>query len=186
MRKQRLIPVVMLFILSSALAIYCQTQSRVGSGVVSSGYAKILYESGDTLRLFNKRITLDFLGSLLRSRIEKELSVNGQVSEKIDAIVERVKTVLDMRPQKFSFSLYILPDADQVRALYKRKYYREVEFIAFYAPAEKAIYIAADTAKSVVLAHEIAHAIIDQYFGVAAPEKIHELLAQYVEENFEE
>jgi hypothetical protein len=32
----------------------------------------------------------------------------------------------------------------------------------------------------------MAHAVIDQFFGVVAPVKIHELLAQYGEENFEE
>ncbi len=186
MRKRILIFAVMLFLLSSALVIFCQTQSREGNEEVSSGYAKIFCESSETLRLFNKRIKLGFLNSLLRSRIEKELSVEGQVSGKVDAIVERVEAVLDMHPKKFRFFLYVLPDADKVRALYKKKYYQEVEFIAFYAPAERAIYIAADKAKSVVLAHEIAHAIIDQFFGVVAPAKIHELLAQYVEENFEE
>ena len=112
--------------------------------------------------------------------------MEGQIAGKIDAIVERVETVLEMRPRNFSVSIYVLPDADKVRAVYKRKYYRDVEFVAFYAPGEKAIYVAADEVKVIILAHEMAHAVIDQFFGVAAPVKIHELLAQYVEENFEE
>lgn len=150
-----------------------------------SGYAKIFCESAETLRLFNKRVKLGFLNSLLRSRADN-LSVEGQVSGKIDAIVERVETILDMRPRNFRIALFVLPDADSVRALYRKKFSREVDFVAFYSPAERAVYIAADEAKAVILAHEIAHAIIDQFFGVAAPAKIHELLAQYVEENFEE
>jgi hypothetical protein len=186
MRKILLIPALMFFTLSSALVIYCQTQTRLGEEKISSGYAKIFCESGETLRVFNKRIKLGFLSALLKARTGSDLSVEGQLAEKIDVIVERVERILEMRPRNFTISLYVLPDADKIRALYKKKYYREVDFIAFYAPGEKAIYIAADEAKSVILAHEIAHAVIDQFFGVAAPVKIHELLAQYVEENFEE
>ncbi len=186
MRKQILITTVVIFILSSSIVIYCQTQSRQGGERMDTGYAKIICESDETLRVFNRRMKLGFLSSLLRSRIENNLSIEGQISGKVDAVVERVETVLDMRPRNFKISLYILPDADRVRIAYKKKYYREVEFVAFYAPGEKAIYIAADEAKSLILAHEMAHAVIDQYFGKAAPVKIHEILAQYVEENFEE
>ena len=186
MVKRILISALALLLFSYALARYCRTELRQGNEKVSGGYAKIFSEGSETMRLFNKRIKLDFLSSLLKSRAEKDLSVESQISEKIDVIVERVEKILEMHPRNFSISLYILPRADKVRALYKKKYYRDVDFVAFYAPLEKAIYIAADEAKSTILAHEIAHAVIDQYFGVAAPAKIHEILAQYVEENFEE
>ena len=61
------------------------------------------------------------------------------------------------------------PGCRQGQGLYKKKYYREVDFIAFYAPGEKAIYIAADEAKSVVLAHKIAHAVIRPVFRSRSP-----------------
>ena len=186
MRKRILIPALILLTFSSALVIYCQTQSWQGTERLASGYAKIFCESEETLRLFNKRLKLGSLSSLLRGRGPRELSLEGQVSEKVDTIVERVKTILEMHPKNFRVSINVLPDADSVRAVYRRKYYRDVDFVAFYAPSEKAVYVAADEVKSLVLAHELAHAVIDQFFGVAAPVKIHELLAQYVEENFEE
>ncbi|MCL5023252.1 MAG: hypothetical protein M1497_07780 [Nitrospirae bacterium] len=176
----------MLLLLSYAFVRYCRTEQRQGSGKAQGGYAKIFCESGETLRLFNKRIKLGFLNSLLRTRTEKDLSVESQLSGKIDVIVERVETILEMRPRNFTIALHVLPDADKVKELYRKKYFRNVDFVAFYAPSEKAVYIAADEAKAVILAHELAHAVIDQYFGVAAPVKIHEILAQYVEENFEE
>jgi len=66
-----------------------------------------------------------------------------------------------------------------------RKKMSEIRVSAVYSHGEKVIYIAVDEAKSVVLAHETAHAAI-QFFGVVGPLKIYGLLAQYVEENFEE
>ncbi len=153
---------------------------------ITSRYAKVSYQSETVLRLFNKRIRLGSLSYLLKRRVSEELSLQGQVSEKIDIIVERVETILEMRPKDLRFDLVITPDADAVRSLYKLKYHRDVEFLAFYSPLEKAIYVSADDIKSKILAHEVAHAVIDQYFGVAAPVKIHEILADYVTENFEE
>ena len=175
-----------LFMLSSAVVLYCQTQLRQESGKISSGYTKIVSESSETVRLFNKRIKIGSLSSLLKRRSETDLSVEGQLSEKMDIIVERVKMVLEMHPRNFNVQIIVLPDAGSVRAAYRKKYYRDVEFVAFYSPRERAIYIAADEAKANILAHELAHAVIDQFFGVAAPAKIHEILAQYVDENFED
>jgi hypothetical protein len=186
MPKKIVILAFVLFMLSSVFVLYCQTQLRQGSENISAGYAKILSDSSEALRLFNKRIKIGSLSSLLKRRSEKELSVEGQISEKVDSIVERVKMILEMHPRNFSVRINVLSDARSVRAAYRKKYYRDTEFVAFYSPAEKAIYIAADEAKANILAHELAHAVIDQFFGVAAPAKIHEILAQYVDENFEE
>lgn len=146
----------------------------------------MFYLDEDTIRLFNKRLKLGSLTSILKKRAPGDLSVEGQVAEKVDIIIDRVKAILEMYPKNFKVDIKIAPDSDLIRSLYKKKYYREVEFIAFYSPQEKTIYISAEDAKSNILAHELAHAIIDQYFGVAAPAKIHEILAQYVDENFEE
>ncbi len=176
----------MVFSLSTALILYCQSQLRQGSEKASGGYAKILSENSEDLRLFNKRIKVGSLSSLLRRKPEANLSLEGQVSEKVDIIVERVEMILEMHPKNFSVRINVLPDARSVRAAYRKKYYRDVEFVAFYSPAERAIYIAADETKANILAHELAHALIDQFFGVAAPVKIHEILAQYVDDNFED
>ncbi|MCL4476443.1 MAG: hypothetical protein M1508_09495 [Nitrospirae bacterium] len=186
MPKKIVISAFVFFMLSSVFVLYCQTQLRQGSEKISTGYANILSNSGEALRIFNKRIKVGFLSSLLKRKAGMDLSVEGQLSEKVDIIVERVKMILEMHPRNFNVQINVLPDAQSVRAAYRKKYYRDADFVAFYAPAEKAIYIAADEAKANILAHELAHAVIDQFFGVAAPTKIHEILAQYVDENFED
>jgi hypothetical protein len=161
-------------------------QAWLAEEKITSRYTRVFYEDEGTLRLFNKRLKLGSLTSILKKRSPGEISLERQVSEKIDIIIDRVKAILDMYPRNLRIDIKIMPDASLVQSIYKKRYYREVDFIAFYSPQERTIYISAEDARSNILAHEIAHAIIDQYFGVAAPVKIHEILAQYVDENFEE
>ncbi|HWR57574.1 MAG TPA: hypothetical protein VN328_01685 [Thermodesulfovibrionales bacterium] len=185
MHRKHSITVSLVVLLSYIAPCSGQAQSMQGGEKISSRYANVSYQSESLLRLFNKRIKLSSLDYLLKRRISEELSLQTQVLEKIDIIVERVETILEMRPRNFKVDIIITPDADTIRVLYRKKYGRKVDFLAFYVPAERTIYVPADEIKSNILAHELAHAIIDQYFGVVAPVKIHELLADYVTENFE-
>lgn len=153
---------------------------------ISTRYATVSYQNETLLRLLNKRIKLGSLDYLLKRRASGELSLQDQVSGKIDIIIERVETILEMRPRNFKVDIIVVRTSDDVKALYKRKYHRDVDFIAFYSPMGKSVYISTDEVESSILAHELAHAVIDQYFGVVAPVKIHEILANYVTENFEE
>lgn len=152
---------------------------------VSTGYSRIFYEDEETLRKFNRKIKYGSVNYLHAGSALYDLSVEDQVSRKIDLIIDKVKSILDMKPKNFKVDIHILKSIDKVRISYKRKYGREVEFIAFYSPIERAVYISAEEAKLKVLAHELAHAVIDQFFDVVPPEKIHELLAHHVEEQFE-
>lgn len=176
---------ILLFIINLPKGLFSQ-EPWLSEEKIRSRYARIFYFDDNALRLFNKRLKLGSFTSILKKRSTGELSVEGQVAEKVDIIVDRVKAILEMYPKNFKVDIKIAPDSNLIQSLYRKRYFREVEFIAFYSPQERTVYISAEDTKSNILAHELAHAIIDQYFGVAAPQKIHEILAQYVDENFEE
>ena len=93
------------------------------------------------------------------------------VSNRIDRIVERVKALLDMRPRNFHIDIYL------------RKGGLEYGKIAHYEYGTKAIYVSVDDVSDGVFAHELSHAIIDQYFVNAPPSKVQEILAQYVDQH---
>ena len=103
------------------------------------------------------------------------------MKNKVDVIVERVDTIIEMFPRDVKFTIVLLPSEDEVQAVYKNKYGRSVDYIAFYSPKEKTMYVSARDVDIGVLAYETAHAIIDFYYGISTPTKIHEVLAQYVE-----
>ncbi len=69
---------------------------------------------------------------------------------------------------------------------YRKKYGKGVDFISFYSPKYKTIFVSVKDIDLGVLAHEIAHAVIDFYYGMATPSKIQEVLAQYVESHLKD
>lgn len=185
MSKKGCIILFTLFLLSDAVPVTSLAQP-LEYAKISTQYATVSYQDKTLLRLFNKRIKLRSMGYLMKRGGSIQLSLEGDVSRKIDIIVERVETILGMWPKNFKVHIFVMRTANDVQTLYKKKYLRESNFLAFYAPLEKSIYISADDAESIVLAHELAHAVIDQYFTETASLKIHELLSDYVTEHLEE
>ena len=142
-------------------------------------YTTILYEKGDQLSRFNKEIRLGRLSYLLRNR--KSITIDDEIKNKIDVIVERVETILEMIPNKLNFKLVLLSSENEVQTTFKNKYGRNVDYIAFYSPRDKTVFVSVKDVDLGILAHEFAHVIIDQYYGIPSPEKLHEILAEYVE-----
>jgi hypothetical protein len=146
---------------------------------LKSRFTTIVYNSEDLVRKFNKELSLGRLSYLLKNR--PSITVEDEVGNKVDVIIERVETILEMFPRDVKFTIILLPSEDEVQAVYKNKYGRSVDYIAFYAPKDKILYISVSDVELGVLAHEIAHVIIDFYYNISTPTKIHEVLAQYVE-----
>ena len=86
----------------------------------------------------------------------------------VDGIIERVISILDMLPDNFRIDIYLHPTYATGQ-------------IAFYDNKTKSITVYADKVTDGVLAHEIAHAVINAYFDIPPPKKIQEILAQYVD-----
>ncbi len=148
-------------------------------------YATIIYEKDDLLKEFNNRVRLGSLSYLVRDK--NSLTIADEVRNKVDTIMDRVQSVLQMFPRNIKIKIVLLPSDDEVSNIYKRKYLRDVDYIAFYAPGDKTVYISVDNVRLRVFAHELGHVVVDHYFaGVPPPGNIHELLAQYVEAHLED
>ena len=107
------------------------------------------------------------------------LTMADAVTGKVDILVEKVMSILEMDPKLYGLTVVILPDTESVRQAYRKAQSNDPGYIAFYAPLEDTIYLSVADVTLQVIAHEIAHAIIYHYFRVGPSEKIHELLAQY-------
>jgi len=93
------------------------------------------------------------------------------VRDRVDEVFQRVEMVLGIYPEAFHLDIYLQP-----------KY--SGGDIASYSHERRAITVAVDRVTDGVLAHEIAHAVINAYFKVPPPQKVQEILAQYVDRNF--
>jgi len=158
------------FIMSASLAFGSELKTQ---------YATIIYENEKLLRQFNREVSLGSLSYLIRNKTS--ITADDEVKNKLDAIVERIETILDMFPRELKFTIVLLSTDDEVQRIYRDKYGRRVDYIAFYSPRDKTIFISVNDISLGVLAHELAHVIIDRYYGIPTPVNIHEILAQYVE-----
>lgn len=150
-----------------------------------SRYATLWYSSQELLTDFNEEIKLGRnLSAFVRKA--KVVTVEDEVLAKIDTIIEKAETILEMFPDQLHMKIVLLKEASDVARVFKEKYGKNVNYVAFYSLSEDTIYISVDDAKLAVLAHEIGHAIIDHYFKVRPPYNVHELMAQFVEKRIDD
>jgi len=168
--------VVLLCIFTVAERSYC--------GTIESRYATIVYDNDSLLKEFNSGVRMGSLSYLMRNK--SSLTLADEVRNKVDIIAEKVQMVLEMYPKALKFRVVLLASASEVRRVYKMRYGHEVGYISFYSPGDKAVYISTDDVNLRIFGHELAHAVIDQYFKVSPAVKIHELLAKYAESHIED
>jgi len=107
----------------------------------------------------------------------------ASIKKKVDAVFEKVQAILDMHGRIQKVVIRIYPD---------RKRFHEVRYTvgrekhrlqACYVYEQNTIYINNDDVHEGVLAHEMAHAIIDHYLTVRPPRATAEILARYVDKH---
>ena len=147
---------------------------------IKSRYVTLKYPNQQVLKEFNDNLRLP---RSLSQRIKRRnvVTVEDQVISKIDFIVEKVEIVLDMFPDNLKFNLVLLPTRKDVAQVFYQNYGKKVNHIAYYSLSQKTIYISVDDTKLRVIAHEIGHMVVDHFFDVRPPYKVHELMAQYAE-----
>ena len=150
---------------------------------LKSRYVTLVFTDMEVLQGFNSNLQLN--GKLdYAIRQKNVITVADEVLAKVDIIIEKVEAVLDMFPDNYHIQLVLLPNASEVAVIYKQKYGKDVNHIAYYSLSEKTIYISVNDTRLRVLAHEIGHSVVDYYFlKIRPPYNIHELMAQFAEQH---
>ncbi|MDH5523346.1 MAG: hypothetical protein OEY01_05070 [Desulfobulbaceae bacterium] len=161
-------------------ALFAILASAASGAELKTRYATVRYSDAELLRKFNDEF---YLGRRLTYQLRgmEALTVADEVRNKLNVVVEKVEAVLDMFPPILAFTIVLLPTDDDVQAVYFKKYGKRVDHIAYYSLSEKTIYISVRDVNLQVLAHELGHVVVDHYFKVRPPYKIHEVLAQFAE-----
>lgn len=156
-------------------------------------YLTVTYENIEDLNLFDEKIDFSadansfssFLsahqpsGTKLRGTKIERTALENKVIQKMDALVEKVQLILDMRkPMNVIVKLY--PNKTALQGAYFNIYKKKREFRAWYIFEYNTIYLNVQDLFAEMLAHEIAHAIIDNYLSVKPPRATAEILARYV------
>ncbi|MGE4358144.1 MAG: hypothetical protein AB7E08_06330 [Candidatus Omnitrophota bacterium] len=170
-----------LFSFSFNIFVYAQERKIEGN------YFSIYYYSGlSPLAIAEK---LDFSSPHLQSWSKtegnySEIEINSPekiLARTLDTLFLEVSDILDIHLSSFKVNLRILYDFQALDSEFYRFYHLNLKSPSFYIYETNTIYISFDNLKPGVLGHEIAHAIMNNYFVVPPPVKLQEVLAGYVE-----
>jgi len=150
-----------------------------GLELITTRYTTIIYEGKRQLQEYNEKVVFNKPSAFPGK--PGMVTAADEAGDMTDAVLEQVEMILDMFPTRIKITIMLLPSRADVQKMYQTLYQKQVDFIAFYAPKEKTMFLSVPDTTIRVLAHEMAHAIIDHYFKVSPPEKIHEVLSQYAE-----
>ncbi len=177
-----------LFIMVSSLAFSQEFGPRGPEGnvedwnIIKSSYATIFVDKDVDLRSVSRRIDVGFARYDPFERelyYDKGISDAERLANKIDTIVRKDKKTLDMHPHGFHVNIRIYEGDQDMWNIYEKIFKERKGYKAFYIHKFRTVYISLSNVSEDVLAHEIGHAIIDNYFGILPPHKIRELLAAY-------
>jgi hypothetical protein len=150
---------------------------------IETGHAVIRYQTPEDLEKFDKKVKYApgewGITRLFSSRDSDELP--DTVKKKIDALYERVMDILDMRKRLKKVTINIYSDKRQLHAAYHRIYKTESPYRAWYIYENNTIYVNADDLTEGILAHEMAHSIIDHFLIIRPPGATAEILARHVD-----
>jgi len=146
-------------------------------------YTILRYQTLEDLIEFSKKINYSpgasGLGWLTHGSSSR--SLEDRLKAKIDAIFQRVQQILDMRRKIEMVHIDLYQNKGQLSDAFKGLYHKECRLRAWYAFEKHTIYLNLEDLHEGMLAHEMAHAIIDHYFAMRPPSATAEILARYVD-----
>jgi hypothetical protein len=148
----------------------------------------IQYQSFEDLKDFDDNISFSSGGSLFGNLFSSSDSNNpaGSLAKKLDSLYERVQQILDMRGNLKKVRINIYSNSTKLHEIYRNIVGGECRVRAWYIFEVNTIYINNEDIDSGMLAHEMAHSIIDHFFAVRPPEASAEILAVYVDQHLED
>jgi len=145
-------------------------------------HATVVYQQEDQLLRFNHRISVTSFSR--HKKDARAITVSDEVRSKLDSIIEKIEVLLHVYPGDLKFNVLLTTAAD-VQRHYKDYYGIDNEYIAFYCRQNRTVFISVDDVNEYVLAHELTHVVIDQYFRDPPSATMQEVLAQFVETHIE-
>lgn len=169
-------------ILGLALLLAQPAMAAARWQTVKTKYLNLHFQSDRDLKKFDRKIKpVENLGSF--SNFSSGSAAQGphrEMIRKLDNLVEKVQLILDMKkPVRVNVRIY--PDKESLSEAYFQIYKKKSDIRAWYLFEYNTIYLQVDDLFAGMLAHEIAHAIVDHYLDVRPPRATAEILARYVD-----
>ncbi|MGM0382744.1 MAG: hypothetical protein ACQEQO_04520 [Thermodesulfobacteriota bacterium] len=150
---------------------------------IETKHTIIQYETIDDLKQFDGKIDYS-KGRFTLKGLFSGADPNdpgGSIKRKVDLLFERVQEILDMRRKTNKVIMNLYPNKKRLHEAYFAITHTECRIRAWYIYESNTIYINKDDVHAGMLAHEMAHSIIDHYFSARPPRATAEILARYVD-----
>jgi hypothetical protein len=156
--------------------------------VIEAKYCTIFYHPDVDIKGLHNRIKIRFYDIERPHRRLKNRNIEEQLADKFDCIFRKVEKILDMYPRKIHLTVKIYKNQDHLDEAYLARLgcANENKRHSYYIHKDTTIYTTQKAISHRVLAHEMGHAVTDHYFLILPPEKVKEVLCQYVEMHLEE
>lgn len=156
---------------------------------IETRYLRLVFNSPADLSRFYASIDFDS-GQGSSSLFAKPSAAEEQrlLIAKLDALFEKVQRILDMRKMiSEKVRVQVHSDKDEQAATFQRVFKKPGYARAWYVYEYDTVYMNVTDVHEGMLAHELAHAIIDHFMNVRPPRATAEILATYVDKHlFEE
>lgn len=165
---------LLLFLATLSHAIALSAESRALG--TDTYFASIRYQDTELFYEFGRRIggsTVELARDGARTR---EL-----VTEKVDKIVHRVRSILDMHPPGFRFNINLYGSKGALTEAYRGLGMTGEVPVAFYSHRTRTVYLTVEALTEGIFAHEVSHAVINSYYDPPLPARMQEILSQYVD-----
>ena len=171
------------FFLWTVGTVFAESSTNPSWQILDTKYTIIHYHSLKDLNKFNNNIDFSISSMGLKWLLKKKSSndIKNEISLKVDAVYEKVQEILDMRKSMEKVTIYLSHDKKESHSLYQNIFRRPCQLRAWYVYELNSVYVNADDIHEGILAHEIAHFIIDHYLIIRPPIATSEILARYVD-----
>ena len=151
--------------------------------IYKSRLTTLHYPDEDRLKIFADKIEDSVLTRTLNQifLVGTVTASDERLGKVIDRLFQRVQMILDMPQPRLKIHIQIYQNQKELSEVYGMITGKPTELPAFYLKKTNTIYLHTEKLSTGILAHEMAHAVIDHYFIVGLPRKIAELLSQYVD-----
>jgi hypothetical protein len=156
-----------------------------GWNAIESVYFTIYYRPGADLRTIAKRLTRRRL-RLVSNKFPDDINIPPEkIAYRMDILLKKVEEILGMHPRRFHATVIIFRDSERLSDEYFRIFAAEADLRSFYVYKNETIYTTEKAISDSVMAHEMAHAVVDNYFAVRPPDAIKEILSCHVDEQLD-
>ena len=177
-----IIPILLFLLVSPPPSIAQEKDSWLK---LDTRYTVLMYQSEKDLHRFDREIRYKPTKEILKRLRSgsQDRTPHDALKFKIDGMFERVQEILDMKGKVSRVAIRIYPDKKALREIYTKLTRQKCRVRSWYMFQYKSIFATCKDIHEGILAHEMAHHVIDHYLNVRPPRATAEILARYVDKH---